>query len=181
MKFLFVLLCLLICAPVAWAEHLVTVGATSQMVDIFVSDSSSSTGAGLPSLTHSSGQTCYYHRDTANAAVQIPLIAGTLGTWTNSTTNYGWIAVDNTNMPGAYQISLPNAAIASGASSVLVMCKGATNMAPAVLRVILQADAPSSIGAIKAKTDNLPSDPADQSAVEAAISAGGGGGGNSKW
>jgi ActR/RegA family two-component response regulator len=48
----------------------------------------------------------------------------------------------------------------------------ATNVSDAQTAIITQVDAnETKIDAIKAKTDNLPSDPADQSAVEAAITA----------
>jgi hypothetical protein len=48
----------------------------------------------------------------------------------------------------------------------------ATNVSDAQTAIITQVDAnETKIDAVKAKTDNLPSDPADQSAVEAAITA----------
>jgi hypothetical protein len=48
----------------------------------------------------------------------------------------------------------------------------ATNVSDAQAAIITQVDAnETKIDAVKAKTDNLPSDPADQSAVEAAITA----------
>jgi hypothetical protein len=48
----------------------------------------------------------------------------------------------------------------------------ATNVSDAQTAIIAQVDAnETKIDAVKAKTDNLPSDPADQSAVEAAITA----------
>lgn len=109
-------------------------GSTSVMMDIFIQDSSVTTGAGLTGLTAgSSGLTCYYHRASANAAVQVSLTASTLGTWTSA----GFIVVDGTNMPGMYQLDLPDAAFATGANSVSVLLKGATNMAPLPLEIEL--------------------------------------------
>lgn len=134
-KLLAALFALLIVATSALAEkQIVTAGATSQRLDIFIQDSSSTTGAGLTGLTNASGSlVCYYHRNRAATATQISLVSATVGTFTSS----GFIAVDGTNMPGVYQLDPPDAAFAAGADSVTIMCKGATNMAPTVLEVQL--------------------------------------------
>lgn len=111
-------------------------GTTSKMVDIFVQDSSSTTGAGLSGLVYNSGSlTAYYHRDTDSAATAITLATMTVGTWATG----GFKEISSTNMPGVYQIGIPNAALASGATSVIIMLKGATNMAPVVLEIELTA------------------------------------------
>lgn len=111
-------------------------GTTSKLLDIFIQDSSVTTGAGLTGLTSgSSGLTAYYYREGAGSATAISLTSMTLGTWTSA----GFIVIDGTNMPGAYQLGIPDAAIASGAKSVLVMLKGATNMAPCLLEIELTA------------------------------------------
>ncbi len=112
------------------------VGAASQIFQIFIADSSSTTGAGLTALTSgSSGLTAYYHRDTDTTATVISLTTMTLGTFTSS----GFLKIDDTNMPGWYQFCPPNAALASGASSVAFHLKGATNMAPLPIEVDLDA------------------------------------------
>lgn len=109
-------------------------GATSQILEIFILDSSSTTGAGLTGLTQASaGLTCYYHRNTAVAAVVVTLVTMTVGTFTSS----GFKEIDATNMPGWYQLCLPNAAYATGADSVSAHLKGATNMAPLPLEIQL--------------------------------------------
>ena len=59
----------------------------------------------------------------------------TLGTWASG----GFIVVDATNMPGAYTLGVPDAALASGAKWVIIMIKGATNLAPIVLEIELVA------------------------------------------
>ncbi len=111
-------------------------GTTSKMVDIFVQDSSSTTGQGLTGLAYNSGSlTAYYHRDTDSSATAITLATMTVGTWASG----GFKEVSSTNMPGVYQLGIPNAAIASGATSVVIMLKGATNMAPVVLEIELTA------------------------------------------
>ena len=94
---------------------------------------SSTTGAGLTGLTNaSSGLTAYYYLNDAASTTAISLVSMTLGTFTSS----GFIVVDATNMPGAYSMGLPNAAL-TGADSVVVFLKGATNMAPVVLEIEL--------------------------------------------
>jgi len=47
--------------------------------------------------------------------------------------------VDATKHPGLYQIGIPNAALASGADSVVLQLFGVTNMAPVLLEIELTA------------------------------------------
>ena len=111
-------------------------GATSQIFQVFIQDSSSTTGAGLTGLVFNSASlTAYYHRDTDTTATVITLVTMTVGTFTSS----GFAQIDATNMPGFYQLCIPNAALASGASSVVIHLKGATNMAPLPIEVDLDA------------------------------------------
>lgn len=111
-------------------------GTTSKLVQVFIQDNSLTTGAGLTGLVFNSGSlTAYYYREGAASATAITLATMTLGTWATG----GFIVADGTNMPGVYQLGIPDAAIASGASSVVVMLKGATNMAPVVLEIELVA------------------------------------------
>ena len=112
------------------------IGATSEIWQIFIRDSSSATGAGLTGLTNaSSSLTAYYHRDTDTTATAISLVSMTVGTFTSS----GFKEIDATNMPGFYQFCPPNAALASGAKSCGFLLKGATNMAPLPIEVQLTA------------------------------------------
>jgi len=109
-------------------------GSTSQILQIFIQDSSSATGAGLTGLTNASGSlTAYYHRDTDTTATAISLVTMTVGTFTSS----GFKEIDSTNMPGWYQFCPPNAALASGAASVALHLKGASNMAPVPIEIDL--------------------------------------------
>jgi hypothetical protein len=109
-------------------------GATSEIWQIFIADSSSTTGAGLTGLTSaSSGLTAYYHRNTDTTATAISLVTMTVGTFTSS----GFKEIDSTNLPGWYQFCPPNAALASGAKSCAFHLKGATNMAPLPIEVQL--------------------------------------------
>src|SRR5881397_47067 len=116
-------------------------GSTSEIWQVFVSDSSSATGAGLTGLTNaSSGLTAYYHRDTDTTATAISLVSMTVGTFTSS----GFKEIDATNLPGMYQFCPPNAALASGAKSCVFLLKGAANMAALPIEVQLTAVNPDS-------------------------------------
>lgn len=169
-------------------------GSTSVRRLIFIGDSSSTTGAGLANLTHaSSGLVCWYFAADLANDLQITLVSATLGTYTSG----GFVAVDNTNMPGWYEIGIPNAVL-DGGNEVAIQLRGATNMVPVNIYIELdsvdyqdsaafglsridaavssrlasasyEAPANSDIAAIKAKTDNLPSDPADASDIASAF------------
>lgn len=112
------------------------VGTTSQILEVFVQNSSLSTGAGLTGLAFgTSGLSCYYKRNTASSSTAVTLATATVGTWATG----GFKEVDATNMPGVYEFDPPNAALASGADSVVFYIFGAANMAPVVLEVELTA------------------------------------------
>jgi len=110
---------------------LLTAGSTSNILQIFIRDSSSTTGAGLTGLAFNSASlAAYYHKDTDTTATAITLVTMTVGTFTSS----GFKEIDATNMPGWYQLCIPNAAVSSG-GSVAVHLKGATNMAPTTIEI----------------------------------------------
>ena len=118
------------------AKLLIKKGSTSKLVELFIQDNSVTTGEGLTGLTFSSaGLSAYYYRDTGGSAVSISLVAGSLGTWSSG----GFVEIDSTNMPGMYQFGLPNTAIATGATGVILELRGATNMAPSVFEIQLAA------------------------------------------
>ena len=109
-------------------------GLTSCLVEIFIQNKAVTTGAGLTGLVYdSAGLTAYYHRNTASGSTAITLATGTVGTWGSGM----FKEVDSTNMPGVYQLGIPDAALASGADSVVVYLQGATNMLPIVLEIQL--------------------------------------------
>jgi hypothetical protein len=114
---------------------LVKAGATSKLVRIFIQDSSKSDGSGLTGLLYnSSGLTWSYVREDQNAATVVTKSSATLGTWTSG----GFSEVDPTNLPGFYEIGLPNAALASG-QSVQMLLFGATKMVPCPIEIELEA------------------------------------------
>jgi len=110
-------------------------GELSNVLEIFIQDSTQSDGRGLTGLVfNSAGLTCYYKRNKGTAAVVVALAdITTLGTFVSG----GFEQVDATNMPGVYEFDPPDAALAVGAESVVFLLKGATNMAPLVLEVDL--------------------------------------------
>jgi hypothetical protein len=108
-------------------------GSTSQTVRLFVQDTSKTDGSGLTGLVHNtSGLVAYYSKGATGTATAITLATQTAGgAWTSG----GFVAVDGTNMPGVYRLDVPNAALDSEVETI-VMLRGATNMAPVLLRVM---------------------------------------------
>lgn len=134
---LLVCLGLLVVPNIAAAIDIVPAGSTnsiSQCVNIFIADVTAATGNnGLAGLTEATAGTCSYRRGDVAAPVNMTLVAGTVGTFTANS----FVAVDNTDQKGVYQICLPNAAVATGVKEVVVTCLGATNALTATLRVLL--------------------------------------------
>lgn len=112
----------------------IKVGATSQTVNIFIQDSSSTTGAGLTGLVYNTASLVAYYALTRAAAVSITL--ATLAAITTAWSSGGFKEVDATNMPGWYRLDIPDAALASG-RFVAIHLKGATNMAPLPIEIEL--------------------------------------------
>ena len=112
-------------------------GTTSKIATVFIQDSSSTTGAGLAALVFNSASlTGYWIAEGDATATSITLATMTAGTWATG----GFIEVDATNMPGVYQVGIPDLAIdATSEGSVVVMLKGATNMAPVLIEIELDA------------------------------------------
>lgn len=112
------------------------VATTSKIVRIFINNNSVVTGAGLAGLVYNSaGLTCYYIKEGQGSATAVTLVTAAVGTWTSS----GFKEIDATNMPGWYELGLPNAALSTGAS-VSVHLQGATNMVPVPLEIELTAN-----------------------------------------
>lgn len=111
-------------------------GATSQTVDVFIQDSSVSTGAGLTGLVYNtSNLTAYYRKGATGTPTAITLATQTVG---GAYSSGGFVAVDGTNCPGQYRLDIPNAALDT-AGMVTIYLKGATNMAPCVMELEIVA------------------------------------------
>jgi hypothetical protein len=110
-------------------------GATDQTIDIFVQDSSASTGAGLTGLVFNTASlTCYYRRGATGTPTALSLVTQTVG---GAHTDGGFVAVDGTNAPGLYRLDLSDAICASGVERVYLYLRGAANMSPVVKEIEL--------------------------------------------
>jgi hypothetical protein len=109
--------------------------STSKLVRVFIQDSSQTDGRGLTGLLFNSASlVAYYSKEGQSGATAITLVTMTVGTWVSG----GFKEVDSANMPGLYELGLPDAALSTG-NSVIVMLKGAANMVPVVLEIELDA------------------------------------------
>lgn len=103
----------------------ITVGTTNFMFGIFVRDTSSTTGAGLAGLTHTTpGLIAEYRREGQATWTSIPLVGGTLGSYLS-----GSLVADGA-LAGAYEFDPPNACFLTGATWVKIRLRGAANMLP---------------------------------------------------
>jgi hypothetical protein len=110
-------------------------GTTGKIVRVFIQDATRTDGSGLTGLVYnSSGLTASYSREGDAGSTAITIVSASAGTFTSG----GFVAVDGTHLPGVYELGLPNAVLAGGAS-VVVMLYGAANMAPLVLEIELTA------------------------------------------
>ena len=109
-------------------------GDTNVTVYVFVQDSSATDGSGLTGLVWNSASLVASQVRPLAARVAITLATQTV---TGAHSDGGFVEVDATNMPGVYRLDLPDAVCAAGVDSVVVILKGATNMAPVVLEIQL--------------------------------------------
>jgi len=122
-------------------DELILAGTTSKRIEVFLQDASSTTGGGLTGLVYNSTNlACYYSReDDGNAGgTVISLATMTRGTWATA----GFVEKDATNLPGIYQLGIPNAVLASGAKWAKIYLRdsgasGALNLAPKVISIQL--------------------------------------------
>lgn len=111
-------------------------GATSQIIYLEVLDSTSTTGGRKTGLVfNTSSLTAYY---ALNGAAAVAITLATLAAANSAYSSGGFKEVDATNMPGIYRLDLPNAAVASG-PSVVVVLKGATGMVQVSVEIQLEA------------------------------------------
>lgn len=126
-------------------------GTTSQTLNIFIQDSSSTTGAGLTGLAYNTaGLVAYYVRPAGSATAITLATQTTTGSWSSG----GFVEVSSANMPGVYRFDIPNACLAAGADSVVVILRGATNMAPLPLEIDLNGQVSIDSDSIAASAAN---------------------------
>src|SRR3990172_475215 len=120
-------------------------GTTSQILHVFIQDSSSTTGAGLAGLVYDSASlACRYINagGTLSGAITLQTIT-TLGTYEAPTanTNMRFKEVSSASpSQGVYEIHLHNDWMNLTGGSLVIMLAGATNMAQFRLEIDLQAD-----------------------------------------
>ena len=121
------------------AYRQIVAGSVSQIVEFPIFDSSSAVGALLTGLLHDSiGLTARYDRqNSTGAAVEIPLVSTTKGVWASG----GFVEPDPVNMPGVYQLGIPDAALisAAGVGYVKIYLNGAANMVPVTMDIEMVA------------------------------------------
>lgn len=111
-------------------------GTIEQSIPIKVQDSSSPTGALLSGLTAStSGLTCKYRRQ--GQAIEQTVALTESGVTLDTFTSGGFIA--DPILAGHYELQIPNAALQTGATYVVITLSGAANMVP--LAILIELDA----------------------------------------
>src|ERR1700724_3199587 len=120
------------------AKGSIVAGATSQSVNVFIQDSSSTVGAGLAGLVYNTaGLAAYYTFTGANCAATAITLA-TLAAVGSAFSSGGFKEIDANHMKGAYRPDIPNAALAAASGQfVTIYLYGATNMAPCVFEIEL--------------------------------------------
>lgn len=111
-----------------------TAGIASFTLPIIIYDTSSTTGAGLSGVTHSSsGLVFEYRRQGQSSWTSVTPVSATLGTYTS-----GGIVASGSRT-GRYEIGIPDAALAAGARFVEVCLRGVANMHPVDIEIELDA------------------------------------------
>ena len=119
------------------AKLSIKAGTTSKSVGVFIQDSSRSDAGGLTGLTYNtSGLTAYWYQPRIAASTAITLV--TLSGPTAAFSSGGFVEMDATHAPGHYRLDIPNVAL-TGATDMVVVLRGATNMAQVQLEIELTA------------------------------------------
>ncbi len=107
-------------------------GATSQTIDVFLPDSSSTIGAGLAALVFNTANLKAYYRNTATGTVTVITLATQTvgGAWSSG----GFVELDATNAKGMYRFDIPNAVLAA-AGEGFIHFYGATNLAQTPVQI----------------------------------------------
>lgn len=111
-------------------KRVLTAGSTSAILLVPVLDSASTTGGRKTGITYNDAAwKAYYKRSNGTAVVACTInTIATLGTYAGAATAFAWKELDATNMKGAYELHLPNDALAAGADNVILTLVGPTGM-----------------------------------------------------
>lgn len=117
-------------------KKIVKTGSVDQTLDVFISDSASTTGAGKTGLVFNTASlVCYYRTGATGTATALALVTQTVG---GAHSDGGFVEIDATNMPGMYRLDLSDTIVAA-AGSVSMMLKGAAGMAPLTIELQVTA------------------------------------------
>jgi hypothetical protein len=118
------------------AKREVKAGVVDQTIDIFVNDSTSTTGAGLTGLVFNTASlVCYYRKGATGAVTQLTLATQTV---TGAHSDGGFVELSSANMPGMYRLDLSDTMVAA-TGMLTIMLKGATAMAPVAIELEIVA------------------------------------------
>jgi hypothetical protein len=141
-------------------SHEIVAGLTDQTIDVFIKDSSVTTGAGLAGLLHNTANLiCYYRKGPDGVPTALALVTQTVG---GAHSDGGFVAVDGTNCPGQYRLDLSDAIVATPGRVTLYL-SGAANMAPCIVELSVVATdlasraSQSAVDSVKTVTDALTS------------------------
>jgi len=108
------------------------VGTVSEILNIFVPDATVTTGAGLANVIASSVQAYWLRNDATGISSTAMTSSALVGTFSSG----GWVQVNSNSTLGWYQFGIPNAALASGRSTLLHF-SAAPSMAPIPVEIEL--------------------------------------------
>ena len=124
------------------SKRWIKAGAADQTIDVFIQDTTSTTGAGLTGLVYnSSGLVCYYRKGATGSATALSLATQTVG---GAHSDGGFVEVSSANMPGVYRLDLSDAMVDT-AGMLTIYLKGATNMVPLALEIEVVANLVSDV------------------------------------
>lgn len=101
-------------------------GSKDVILHVFIEDTRRDDGGGLTGLAYNSASLSAYAINPGDtAASALALVNTTIGTHVDG----GFKEIDNTNMPGWYELQIPDALVANEFKQCAVVLKGAANMA----------------------------------------------------
>lgn len=101
-------------------------GAVDPILHVFIEDTRVDDGAGLTGLTYNSpGLTCDYIKTGQTAPTTLALIDTSVGAHADG----GFKEISAANMPGWYELQLPDSTVEPGFGRCSVVVRGAANMA----------------------------------------------------